>query len=436
MLIESARAAVDERRVSVVAGLSALSIGVLLVAPRASFVSLALLVPAAWLAADGSRLAVTARLRQLGLPFALMLAFAGWALLSVVWAADKSEALNKSLLLGGLTLVTWLAWSVLPEARGDWLGRLARTAVAAFCVCLAYLLIEEATRHQVKRLLFTLAPFLMPDGKHIGEGAQSSLLLSDYISNRNMAALALLTWPTMLLSRGMMQPGSYPLMAGGLLALAAACAALSAHETTMIALAASALVFVLMLRFRVLGLGLVVAGWLTATLLVVPLASLAYGAAQLQTANWLPNSARQRIVIWAYAAGQVPNRPLHGVGAASTKLIDAQRGPQVEVAPGTRYQWRSSPHSHNVYLQVWYELGAIGAGLLSAFGLAVLYAVYRLPRDVAPYAAATLVVAAIMGAFTWGLWQAWFIAAFCMGALMVRLALQAAAHVRGAGARG
>ena len=47
-------------------------------------------------------------------------------------------------------------------------------------------------------------------------------------------------------------------------------------------------------------------GWITATLLVVPIATYSYERGELHFASWLPHTARQRIILWGYTAEQVP----------------------------------------------------------------------------------------------------------------------------------
>lgn len=363
----------------------------------------------------------------------IMLGLGVWAAASTMWAADRGEAIGKSAMLLAFALAVWWTQASLthtrpglmrPELlRPELLRHAAWTALAAFAAGLVYLCVEELTGHLLKRALFAILPFTRPSGKHMSGGIDDEeLLVSGYISNRNMAAAMLALWPMLLMVQALVERSRrWPAIAA-LLALTLATVALSMHETSAIALGLSALAFAVAMCRPRLGLALVAAGWLVATLLVVPLASWASATAKLHEAMWLPNSARHRIVLWAYTAEQVQQRPLIGIGAASTKLIDARRGPAVGTVPGTKYQWRSGPHAHNIYLQVWYELGAVGGLLLSAAGLSLIMAMARLPRAVVPYMAAALTSAAVMGAFTWGLWQAWFMAAFAISAVLGAIA--------------
>jgi O-antigen ligase len=413
MRAEVARSALDQRT-HVVAWLAAIAVGVFLVGPRASPATLVILVMAVLTAGGG--MARLTRLLPVPAPIAVALALTFWATVSIAWAHDY-QAVEKSALLAAFTLATWIGLRALQDAGTDRLERFGRAVAISYAVCVVYLLFEQATDHALKRALFTLLPFLRPAAKHISDTA-NGLQLSDYVSNRSMAAMTLLLWPVLLLSWLGIRARSSVSLPVLLFVVVALTAAMSAHETSIIAIAASAPLLLFAVVAPRTALAIAAAGWMSLTLLIVPLAGWSFHSAEFHKASWLPNSARQRIVIWGYAASQVPKRPLTGVGMAATKALDARRGPDVEAVPGTRYQWRSSPHTHNVYLQTWYELGAIGAALLCAFGLLLLRAISRLSPAATPPALATFVAAMVIGAFSWGMWQAWFLAAFAVTALV------------------
>jgi O-antigen ligase len=410
----------SDRSLTNIAGLFTAAMIIFMVAPRTSPGVLGLLTLSVVIAGG---LAAGAAAAVSGLVPRLMLLLSAWALISVAWAADRGEAINKSLLLALLVVVAAWSMSAIRHLAADALRRSGEAALVAFVLGVAYLFFEEVTDHGIKRTVFTALPFALPPIKHISD-SPDGVVVSDYISNRNMAAMVLVVWP-MLLVAGLRLAGPRRLPALTLLlALAAATLAMSKHETSVLALALSVLVFALCFVVPRLGIAVVAAGWLAATLLVVPLANWAAHGARLYEASWLPNSARHRIVLWAYTAEQVWQRPVIGVGAASTKRLDHLRGPKVATLPGTRYEWRSGTHAHSVYLQTWYELGAIGAVLLCAAGLALLALIARLPATVLPTAAATFTSAAVIAAFSWGMWQAWFLAMFAVAAVLSGLAAQ------------
>ena len=357
--------------------------------------------------------------------------FAVWSLVTILWAADPVDAVGKVLLLAAFIAIVTAANRVLPDIPDRRLHEIARAAFIAFAAGLAYLAVEELTDHAIKRLLFTLVPWFRPSAKHASISADNGEVTSiaGYVSNRSMAALTLTLWPMLLLAWHLAArswrwlPRRWVALAG-LVAVAGAAMAMSEHDTSVLAIAAAIAVLALTRWLPRTGIMLVAAGWLIATLAVAPITDWAFRSAELHKASWLPHTAQQRIILWGYTAQQVAKRPLLGVGADSTKPLDARRGPKVETPAGFSYQWRTGPHGHNIFLQTWYELGLPGALLLCAFGLLLLRAIARLDDVARPVMAAAFVSATITAAFTWGLWQPWFLGAFTLSGLLCLLALE------------
>jgi O-antigen ligase len=133
------------------------------------------------------------------------------------------------------------------------------------------------------------------------------------------------------------------------------------------------------------------------------------------------NSAAHRLLIWQFAADRATDRPILGWGLDSSRAI-----------PGGHENPRGYPerlplHPHNAILQVWLELGAVGA-LIAAF--AVVWSVLRIGAAFVTHQAQA--VALGMGAATvvtaltaWSIWLSWWIAgiwliAALMGAVLPR----------------
>jgi O-antigen ligase len=69
-------------------------------------------------------------------------------------------------------------------------------------------------------------------------------------------------------------------------------------------------------------------------------------------------------------------------------------------------------HTHNAQLQLWLELGAIGAALAGVFFCWLAYGVVRLSqrsRAEAAMAAAALVSYLVIGGLSFGVWQEWWL---------------------------
>lgn len=360
-------------------------------------------------------------------PLVVVLAMASYFLINSLWAVHRIGALGSAALAAAIIVATWLAQRGLSRAPDALVLAMARAAAIAVPVAVVYLGLEEATQHRIKTAVFNWLPALRPSTKHIDLEGDIVSRIEVYLSNRSIGTMVLVLWPV-LLTIGWRRV--WPAVAAGvLLVLAGAVAVLSSHETSIIALFLSAKIAVLALRWRRIAYGLVAIGWITATLLVVPIVSHP-AIRSLHAAEWLPKSARHRIVLWEYTAEQVARSPLLGIGIGSGKILDERRQ-RTEPPPGYRFERRAGAHAHNVYLQTWYELGAVGAVLLCAAGLSLLLAMARLPAGVQPTALATFVAAACLAAFSWGMWQAWFMAAFGVAAFLLMLAAEA--HRRRAG---
>ena len=413
----------SDRRVAAAAALAGAAIVVFLVIPRATPGLIALLIGA--LVAAGARIGREDLAARPTWGVALALALAAWGLVSVAWAANTSEALAKVALLSVFALAVGLVARLVPRSGDDALAEIGKAMVIAFAAALVFVLVEELTGHIIKRSVFTLLPFTRPPARHISVSNGEVTAIEGYATNRTMAAISLALWPLLLAAAVALSTGLRRVVMVGLVALAALTVIVSKHETSVLALLAATAVFAATRLSPRVGIAVLAAGWIAATLLVVPLATWAHGRAELHTASWLPHTARQRIILWGYTAQQVPQRSYTGVGIAATKTLDDRRGQQVPTPAGYVYPWRSGPHAHNVFLQMWYELGAVGAGLFCALGLAVIAAIARAARPAQAYLAAGFASASVIGAFTWGLWQPWFLAAFAFSAMLAILAAEA-----------
>lgn len=405
-------------RVRLALALAAVAVAVFLIAPRTTPGLTAILTGLMLVLAGGALPGLPRSWRDLPQWTLAALAFGAWMALSVVWSVDRVEGGGKVAIFAGLLGAVWVVAATLPRLDRDLQAELARAVIVAFAVALAYLCIEELTGHAIKRTVFSLLPWSRPAARHITVSRDAVASVEAYISNRNMAALSLAMWPVLLAVAAAHTVARARLITAAMIALAAVTVARSQHESSAVALLAGGLVLAISQASLRLAAGLVAAGWITACLLVVPIADLAYRQASLHAASWLPHTAQQRIILWGYTAAQVPNHPLHGVGIASTKPLDDARREGLVKPPGHVYELRTGPHAHNAYLQTWYELGAIGALLFMALGLAIIRAITRLAPAAQPWLLATFTTASLIGAFTWGMWQAWFMGAFALAALL------------------
>jgi len=388
-----------------------------LIAPRTLPGLVAALGLGALLWSDPGQLIARMRPDRWLIPPALLLIY---LVVNATWTTDPPRAITGLGLFAALLLVVWLSargLARMPEAHR---ARLARGVAAAALVGTAYLLIEELTDQGLKQTLYNLLPALRPDEKHLVMDGDTIKRVQPYVTNRNMAALVMSVWAVLLVLRSqkLVAGRSATVAIAGLALAVIVTVASSTHETSGIALASGGAVLALAHVSRRAALIALSIAWAAATLLVVPAVSTAYQNG-LHFASWLPDTARHRIIIWGYTAEQIPNQPLLGVGLGSTKILDARREAEYRTPPGYNYPRRTGTHSHNIYLQIWYELGGLGALLACACGLTLLAGITRLPDASRPYAFATFAACASYAGFAWGLWQPWYMASFAVAAMLM-----------------
>jgi len=122
----------------------------------------------------------------------------------------------------------------------------------------------------------------------------------------------------------------------------------------------------------------------------------------------LPRTDSMRMGYWSHAIDWIALRPVRGWG------LDASRafGPGIVL------------HPHNNPLQVWLELGAVGAVAAAAFWGVALSRLARPGRDLAVAATAACATAYLLFGVNFGVWQDWWLS---LGALVALMAVMNAA---------
>ena len=142
----------------------------------------------------------------------------------------------------------------------------------------------------------------------------------------------------------------------------------------------------------------------------------------------LPTSWHHRLEIWDFMSRRIAERPWGGWGLGSSHNLSLalhQGGDYI-------FATESVGHPHNVFTQLWVELGVPGLVLGVAFGLLMLIRAGRLPKPMVPFAlgawAAAFIVALVAYNF-WAdsLWAVFALAAFgfAVAAVNVNLSLSA-----------
>lgn len=392
-------------------------IALVLAVPRGAPVFLALLLAltvAIWVMQGRAALDLRGLLRLLALPLALSV----YAMASAAWSPVPMSGLGKAVLLAVFVVAVGLMSAVLLR-QNDAIARALNAAiVCGVALGAAFVLVEILTEQGIERWFYNTFKILRPPGGgHLTIASGTVMQISDFAPNRNVGALNLLLWPALL---AIACAGAWMRMRAfwwGVIAVALVATMLSVHASSKVALLASAGIFVIASYARGAGRALVVAGWIVCVVAVLPAAFAAYDAG-LYKVSWLPYSARARIVLWHQTAVQYFKAPVFGAGANSVIAIHDDNAPVIRVGPEVMPD-DVGRHSHNIFLQVWFELGVVGAALLLAAGLMLTAAIRRMPDLAQPYGCAAMTAVLTIGSFSWGLWQEWYQALITLAAIIL-----------------
>jgi O-antigen ligase len=234
-------------------------------------------------------------------------------------------------------------------------------------------------------------------------------------TTRAITPVTMLLGPALLSIVGGIRSPWRAYLACTVVALAAVVVSISPHETSKLALVAWLVVMAIGYFSAGWARRLVLTVWLAACTLVVPVAFLAKGL-DLQHSTWLQPSAQQRILIWHKYAQLVLEAPVLGHGLEASyflrpeiKGISELPYDRLGKKPPSNLKPFRGVHPHNAYLQIWFELGAVGALLFASVGLAVIAHIKSLESDVQPLMYGTFVSVAAVLFSSYGVWQIWFI---------------------------
>ena len=365
--------------------------------------------------------------RHLIEPNAALIAFllvALYVFFSTTWAADPGAAFAKAAEFLMVVVITFTANRGVVQLDEHKLRRAAFACATGIFLGVLFLIFEVLTHFAATRLAMDSIPLLKRTARHVHLSQGEVTWIKPSQLKHNAAILTFGLWPGLLALR-IIASGMRRAIFMGLFFLAVAtCAALSDHRSSLVAICVSLLVFFLAWNWRRPVIRALAALYCLAFVLVIPVDFAAYNA-NLQTAEWLPSSFRARLIIWEYTAERVLEHPWLGIGAASTPAL---REP-VELAEqpqGDVYPRNTGRHAHDMFLQTWYELGAVGVILIALAGAVVIFRISLLPIETQPFAAASFAVFMSIAAFSWGMWQTWLMFAVGLSVVYLRTATSAA----------
>ena len=355
---------------------------------------------------------------RVALPIFMFLAF---ALSSSFWAAHPALVFVPVLgAIAAFGACAIMSASFMKEPRCNIL-HIAEGLTIGFSAGLLYLLIEITTDQWIKIHVYNwigVTPGILrpPEFVNWKNGKVQSISPSDL--TRNIAPVTLYLWAGLLAVQGTLRKRNGQILSWVLFLLACIVIGLSEHETSKFALVTGILAFLLSRWRPAFASYAIRLGWVLACLAVIPGVLTLYRL-NLHNAKWVQPSARHRVIIWNHTAEQALKSPYVGIGAGMMYYLSDPIVP----LPGEKYSAKV-PHAHNVYLQTWFELGAIGAALLTLVGLAVLERIRRLSDRFIPYAHATFACSSVVASSSYGMWQIWFVVMFAMVAVLFTIGIR------------
>lgn len=365
-------------------------------------------------------------LRQLIQPNAALIAFllvALYIFLNATWAADPSAALGTAAKFLTLVAITFAANRAVDQLAEHQLRRAALAFTAGAFLGAFFVLFELLTHSAATRVAMNAIPLLKNETSRHVEVSQGKIIwIQSSQLKRNAAILTFILWPGLFVLSTTTSGMRRAILMGLFFIAVAACAILAQHGSSLVALCVSLLVFFIAWNWRRPVIHALATLYCLAFVLVIPVDFAAYNA-NLQTAEWLPSSFRARLIIWEYTAERVFDHPLLGIGAASTPALMQD---QAEKPQGYVYPRNTGQHAHDLFLQTWYELGAVGVLLIAFAGAVVAFHIALLPSEAQPFAAASFAVFMLIAASAWGMWQTWLMFAVGLSVVYLRTATSAA----------
>ncbi|MEO1694787.1 MAG: O-antigen ligase family protein [Pseudomonadota bacterium] len=331
--------------------------------------------------------------------------------LSTLWSPAPSLTAAKMVNVAGAAVGVAAAALVLTMTSREARWFACRGVVHAVVLGFAYIAIEHATGGAIKAAFTNTTGLIDANVAYNREvdgvvtGAHGVFL------NRHTTAAVLLL-PAALAAARVWRPGAQ-LMPAALLLAAAAVALASYSESALLALGLGALMMAVAHLSVSSARRLWLAAWL-ATLALVPIVAAHLPGRDALPANW-PRTVTERIAIWRTTSVRIPDAPLLGHGVEAARSLNR---PQGAAGPSTGL----GRHAHNGYLQVWFDLGGVGALLLAGLGAAGIAALSRVPPARQVFVLGSLATMAGVFATAYGLWQLWLLAVYGLGLFLHSLA--------------
>jgi len=337
----------------------------------------------------------------------LSMVLAVWAALSALWSIEAMRGLETAVTLAALVLLGAAAARALEEDAEESRKRLGLALAIGLAIGVVLLGFDHASQNW-----FRLAVRGFPEWTvFLGFGLKPAV-----------SVLALLL--PLVLATPIPRVAQLAILLPGL----GVALWLPGESAKIAALAGVVAAFAAMAAPRLVARG--AAALLAVVFLAAPLLFSA-GLARNPDLSPLPFSAAHRVLIWDFVTQRIAEKPVLGWGMEASRSIPGGTATFDRAtldrfgldSPGERGSFalpsaqRLPLHTHNNALQLWLELGGIGAAIAAALVVAVMLAAAA--TSIAPAALGAAVAGAVTGQLSFGAWQPWWIASMVLAAVVV-----------------
>ncbi|WP_145911863.1 O-antigen ligase family protein [Blastochloris viridis] len=364
---------------------------------------------------------------------------AGFVLAAAALAADgRGPELGRSIRAGAATplgiafclLMGWIAVSALWAPRPLYsLGVAGQIALVAATAAVGLAAVPAAAVARAGLWLaagVTLAAVLAAVELRLDAPLRTltGAMLSMSRLNHAVIAVAVLVWPAALA----LSARGWRWAAAGLYALVVAVTLVSVAQASVLGILAGTVAFALAWLLGRAAVWLVTAAMVALVAATPVLMERAGDLIPGALHSVLKASAWERVQIWHRFAEAVSDRWLAGYGLQASRHLAEVR--PIELLPAETFNPLTAGHTHNAVLQVWVELGAVGAALLAVVLVLVGRLVAALPGATRAFALAAFASLFAVAYVSHGAWQVWWLATIALVAVWMRVTVREAGSVQ------
>lgn len=337
--------------------------------------------------------------------------FFGWAFLSWFWSINPEGTLKVTSRLLALSICGWLFVQAVDHRPQEIKNRIAKYFLWGLLLGAATLIIESQFNAPITRL---------------AKGLSDDDFLNLSRLNRGTTFIAISGWICLALYSHLLPRFLFPILVIALMGVL-----WFAHsESTLMSMGLSIVWVITFIAFS---------NWsrkflkyiIALTILAMPLVTtLAAPIGEPENSYNVHTSAHHRFFIWGFVSSKILEAPLIGAGMDASRIYPntkeetykRKRSDGIITGAGDRV---ISLHPHNAPLQIWLELGAVGAifavlCVLNAFRWVSQFPHENALRNMSIQAAT--ITAILMTMLGYGIWQnKWFVMFFLFSALVALL---------------